>query len=130
MQRSSFIDLWQDFKCASTINIWYHFVWTKITEQIISENLIIFPVNEGFSNEKLKFESNHKKTNHNQKQSPRVVLGLRPATLLKKRPWHSCFPVNFAKFLRTPFLTENLLAASAQCKSSIKLMIESCRRDH
>ena len=29
---------------------------------------------------------------------------LRPATLLKKRLWHSCFPVNFAKFLRTPFL--------------------------
>ena len=24
----------------------------------------------------------------------------RPATLLKKRHWHSCFPVNFAKFLR------------------------------
>ena len=30
--------------------------------------------------------------------------GLRPATLLKKRLWHRCFPVNFAKFLRTPFL--------------------------
>ena len=29
---------------------------------------------------------------------------LRPATLLKKRPWHRCFPVNFVKFLRTPFL--------------------------
>ena len=27
---------------------------------------------------------------------------LRPATLLKKRLWHSCFPVHFAKFLRTP----------------------------
>ena len=27
-----------------------------------------------------------------------------PATLLKKRLWHWCFPVNFAKFLRTPFL--------------------------
>ena len=26
--------------------------------------------------------------------------------LLKKRLWHSCFPVNFAKFLRTPFFTE------------------------
>ena len=26
------------------------------------------------------------------------------ATLLKKRPWHRCFHVNFAKFLRTPFL--------------------------
>ena len=22
---------------------------------------------------------------------------------LKKRPWHRCFPVNFAKFLRAPF---------------------------
>ena len=29
---------------------------------------------------------------------------LRPATLLKKRLWHRCFSVNFAKFLRTPFL--------------------------
>ena len=28
---------------------------------------------------------------------------LSPATLLKKRLWHRCFPVNFAKFLRTPF---------------------------
>ena len=27
-----------------------------------------------------------------------------PAALLKKRLWHRCFPVNFAKFLRTPFL--------------------------
>ena len=26
-----------------------------------------------------------------------------PATLLIKRVWHRCFPVNFAKFLRTPF---------------------------
>ena len=26
------------------------------------------------------------------------------ATLLKKRLWHRCFSVNFAKFLRTPFL--------------------------
>ena len=32
------------------------------------------------------------------------VAGLRPATLLKKRLWHRCFLVNFAKFLRTPFL--------------------------
>ena len=29
---------------------------------------------------------------------------LKPATLLKKRLWHRCFPVNFAKFLRTPFV--------------------------
>ena len=32
------------------------------------------------------------------------VAGLRPATLLKKRLWHRCFPVNFVKFIRTPFL--------------------------
>ena len=31
-----------------------------------------------------------------------------PATLLKKRLWHRCFPVNFAKFLKTPFFTEHL----------------------
>ena len=37
-----------------------------------------------------------------------AVPGLRPATLLKKRLRHRCFPVNFAKFLRTPFLTEHL----------------------
>ena len=32
------------------------------------------------------------------------VAYLRPATLLKKRLWRRCFPVNFAKFLRAPFL--------------------------
>ena len=30
--------------------------------------------------------------------------GLSPATLLKKRPCHKCFLVNFANFLGTPFL--------------------------
>ena len=35
-----------------------------------------------------------------------VILrhGQRAATLLKKKLWHWRFPVNFAKFLRTPFL--------------------------
>ena len=36
------------------------------------------------------------------------VADLGPAILLKKRLWHRCFPVNFGKFLRTPFLTEHL----------------------
>ena len=32
------------------------------------------------------------------------IVGLRPATLFKKRLQHSClFPVNFTKFFRTPF---------------------------
>ena len=29
---------------------------------------------------------------------------LRSATLIKKRLWYRCFPVNFVNFLRTPFL--------------------------
>ena len=32
------------------------------------------------------------------------VAGLKFATLLKKRLWHRCFLVNFAKFLIAPFL--------------------------
>ena len=31
------------------------------------------------------------------------VARFRPATLSKKRLWYRCFPVNFAKFLRTSF---------------------------
>ena len=31
-----------------------------------------------------------------------------PEPLLKKRLWHRCFPVNFAKFLRAPVSTEQL----------------------
>ena len=30
-----------------------------------------------------------------------------PASLLKTRLWHRCFPVNFAKFIRAPFFTEH-----------------------
>ena len=36
------------------------------------------------------------------------IAGFRPATLLKKTLWHRCFPVNFEKFLRTPFFAEHL----------------------
>ena len=32
------------------------------------------------------------------------VASLGPETFLKKRLWHRCFPVNFAKFLRKPFI--------------------------
>ena len=34
--------------------------------------------------------------------------GNMPATLLKKRLRRRCFPVNFVKFLRTPFLKDHL----------------------
>ena len=35
-------------------------------------------------------------------------------SFLKKRLWHRCFPVNFAKFLRPPFLTEYLWATASE----------------
>ena len=45
-----------------------------------------------------------------------VPLDLRPATLLKKRFWRTCFAVNFAKFLRTPFAYRaRRVAASVEC---------------
>ena len=33
-----------------------------------------------------------------------IKFQARPATLLKKRLWYRSFPVNFVRFLRTPFL--------------------------
>ena len=36
------------------------------------------------------------------------VIDLRPVTLLKKILDHRCFPINFVKFLSTPFFTEQL----------------------
>ena len=35
------------------------------------------------------------------------VTDLRDATLLRRKLWHKCFPVDFAKFLRTPYLQNN-----------------------
>ena len=52
------------------------------------------------------FKNFEKFTGKHQRQSLffNKIAGLRTANLLKKRPWRSCFPVNFAKFLKTPFL--------------------------
>ena len=47
------------------------------------------------------------------------VAGLRTATLLKKKLWHRYFLVDFAKFLRTPYLQNTsgrlLLILSVAC---------------
>ena len=40
------------------------------------------------------------------------VAELRPATLVKKRLPHRCFPVNFAKFLRTSYFYRTLAVAT------------------
>ena len=33
--------------------------------------------------------------------------------------WHRCFPVNFAKFLRTPFFTEHLWCLLLAVKNEV-----------
>ena len=65
------------------------------------------------------------------KLGPEAVTGgvLYP-TLLKKRPWHKCFPVSFAKFLRTSFLQNTyvqLLLFLQESSSSGKWLITCCK---
>ena len=52
----------------------------------------------------LEISQNSQETNCARASFLEKRLALRPATLLKKRLWHRCFPVNFVKFVRTPFL--------------------------
>ena len=50
------------------------------------------------------------------------LLFNRPATLLKKRLWHRRFPVNFVKFLRTPFYIEHLWWLLLEdCQGNVKI---------
>ena len=49
---------------------------------------------------------------------------------LKKRLWHRCFPLNFAKFLRTHFLTEHLrwLLQAFRSESTLYSFSTSCSK--
>ena len=61
----------------------------------------------------LKFRQVHRKTPVPESFFNKVA-GLRPTTLLKKRPRHKCFPLTFAKLLRRTFFNRTrLVAASA-----------------
>ena len=69
-------------------------------------------------------ENNAEQKNTNQTHfNVRSSRSLKPATLLKKRLWHGCFPVNFAKFLRTPFLTEHLRQLLLKCQNNFKCQL-------
>ena len=41
---------------------------------------------------------------------------MRPATLLKKKLWQRCFPVNFVKFVACNFIKKEILAQVFSCK--------------
>ena len=54
-----------------------------------------------------------------------LLFRLRPATLLKKRLWHRCLPVNFTKFLWTPFFYKTPpVAASTFIKNNPNHMVQ------
>ena len=57
-----------------------------------------------------------------------AVVQAPPATLLEKRLWHRCFPVNFAKFLRTPFHRTPLVAASLAADIALVSVLHFGRR--
>ena len=44
---------------------------------------------------------------------PWKIIGLRPATFLRKRLWYRCFPVNFAKFYKNIFYYRTPLVAAS-----------------
>ena len=61
------------------------------------------------------------------------VAGLRPATLLKKRLWHTCFPVNFAKFLRNLFYRtplDDCFSLRVVYDDSISSIVDLLNSDH
>ena len=52
----------------------------------------------------------------------KFLQSLRPATLLKKKLWHRCFPVNFVKFLRTPPVAATLSSRSVSTEGRTLLL--------
>ena len=54
--------------------------------------------------------------------------------ILKKRLWHRCFPVNFARFLRIPFFTEHLrwllLSVQILYRKTVLLKYQTVFLDH
>ena len=92
------------------------FCFAKFTEKQMCQGLFFIKVAGKRCSQK--FRKIHKKTPLPESLFNKVS-GLRPATVLKKRLWHRCFPVNFAKFLKTPFFTEQF---SLQNSSGLLLL--------
>ena len=67
-----------------------------------------------------RISSNKRRTS--QSQNLICTGGLRPSTLLKKRLWHNCFPVNFVKSLGTPFFEST--SGACFCKQQYQNLIK------
>ena len=58
------------------------------------------------------------------------VAGLSPATFFKKRHWHRCFHMDFAKFLRTSFFTEKKLKKLKSFKVALSILCLSANNSN
>ena len=92
--------LWTSNKFSTLILHFYWWIFTLILWCFQKQPPEIFCKGKGVLRHFAKFTGKHLC----QSLFFNKVAGLRPATLLKKRLWYRCFPVNFAKFLGTPFL--------------------------
>ena len=87
----------------SKINIWYLWSGKKIA-QIMPCKWSMEIRRPIISTSDIHFTSSSQLWRIRSSQQRCSIKGVRPVTSLKKRLWHRCFPANFAKFLRTPFL--------------------------
>ena len=96
---------WAVFLGQNTLTHIQRWCWTNqisnllLATPIMLESSLIFLPTMAWKNRKC--NSVHRNFSSSYQRCS-VTECLRPATLLKKR--HRCFPVNFAKFLRTPIL--------------------------
>ena len=95
---------WLRNNMISNITCYYSFLWffvSALNESLFRSSRPEDSVTKFFLENFTKFTGKHLRQS-----------GLEPATLLKERLWHRCFPANFVKFLRMPFLKTTLVSAS------------------
>ena len=92
-------------KFSSNLYFFYFFIKKDIVHQLLNSEAVTrrYSVKSVFRNF-AKFTKKHLR----QSLFFNKVAGFKTATVLKKKLWHGCFPVNFVKFLKTPCLTEHL----------------------
>ena len=59
-----------------------------------------------------------------------IKLQVWPVTLSKKSLWHRCFPVNFAKFLRTSFLQNSSGGCFCKLQVNKKKLVQAYSAMH
>ena len=79
------------------------FASCNLTTVVLNNNLMILTINVLKTNHGLQF---YKIKLFQSCPDIGKMTSLRPSTPLKKRLWHRCFLVSFAKFLRKPFLQD------------------------